>query len=116
MTQDIKKHSVKLPIASLIGSFIFLILLSSLTSPQENIAVIPLFFLLIWGFVFSLMLLIFRLLRLKSGYKSKTWLGLITTFLVIVMMLRSTGDIKPLDVLVLLLLASGTSLYINRRL
>lgn len=118
MKQEIvkTKTSVKLPAMLLAGSFSLLLVLSSLTNPRQDIVAIPLFFLLIWLTVYSLILLFIGLVRLPTSTKTKTWVGLAVTFLVVFLMLKSTGEVKPLDILVLLLLGSGLSLYINRRL
>lgn len=111
-----QKRNLKLPASLLIGSFTILLIVASLFNPKDNIAIIPLFFLLLWLIFFSFMLVILRVFKKAGNPRQKTWIGLISTFLVLFLMLKSTGEVRPADLLVLVLLASGLSLYVNRRL
>lgn len=116
MPENKPKRILKLPAIILLGSFTLLALVSALFNPKEDIAIIPLFFLLIWTIIFSFMWLALGLIKKGAGPKAKSWIGLIATFAVLFLMLKSTGEVRPVDLLVLLLLASGLSLYLNRRL
>lgn len=99
----------------MIGSFSVLASVAVLSNPQQSIATIPLFFVMLWLVIFSFLWLLGVIFFSKGRNNLKTHLSLITTAIVLFLMLKSTGEIRPADAAVLILLIAGLAFYINRR-
>lgn len=106
---------VRIPAAIAAGSFLYLLLIMTLTSPVKNIA---------WAVAFFVGLLIFlissgyALIYLQAGGMRPVYryrIIIISVFILIVLMFRSAQSLSWLDGLVLAIIAGGLLFYSGRR-
>ena len=109
------QHRIKLPALVSAGSLIFIIILVLSTDPVQNIGWAILFFGLAFIFLISFIGATFKLQKGKLTPDIRHRITLVSSFIVICLMLRSAGSLSPADMLVLLLIFSGSIFYFSRR-
>jgi len=109
------RRHVLLPAALAAGSFLFLFLLMSLTSPVRNVAYGAVFFLGLMILLMSLGYLTLRLNGREVHAKNRYRIFTISIFIVVLVMFRSAQSLSLVDGLVLLFITAGMLFYISRR-
>ena len=115
MSVNIRQPKVKLPVAVSIGSLIIIISLTLLTDPIGSILWAALFFVALFILLISLAatLAILQIGEISPTMRKRIILG--SGILSICLMLRSAGSLNLVDVLVLILIFSGSVFYFSRR-
>src|SRR5579862_6072612 len=98
------RPKVLLPAVSTAGSFLLLVLLMVSTSPLTNIAYAGLFFILLLLFLISLGHLITVFQSGRVSPKSRGRIISVSTFIVVLLMLRSAGSLSWVGGLILVLI------------
>lgn len=113
---DKLKRRLKLPAILMTGSFLVLALLALLTSPVKNISFAAAFFLMLTVFLVSTGYLV---VRLQSGVvrpKARYRIFIVSSFLLVLLMFRSAQSLGWVDLVTLVLIAAGLTLYADRRI
>lgn len=98
-----------------LASLIAIILLMGLTNPIDNISFAAVFFILAYIFIYSLIYSVATLQFGKLKHSTKRKIGIISTLLVLVTMLRSLQSFGFVDLLVVILIGFGLIFYVGRR-
>lgn len=108
-------HRVIAPGLVALGSFAAIILLMGLTNPIKNISFAAVFFVLAYILIYSSVYTIAALQFGKVGHTTRRKIGIISTLLVLVTMLRSLQSFGLVDLLVVALIGFGLVFYVGRR-
>lgn len=104
----------KLPVLIMTGSFCGLLVLALLTNPINQVGVIFVFFCLVLTFFISLGLVLTGKSK-NSLTKRRYKITMLSIFVVILLMFRSTQSLGLTDVTILILTVSGLFFYISRK-
>ena len=111
----VHQHKIKLPLTISASSLVFIIFLTLFTNPINNTVWAIQFFLLLFVFLTTLTSSLLILQRGEASSKAKRRIILGVSFLIICFMLRSTGSLNLIDVLVLTLIFAGSIFYFSYR-
>ena len=96
-------------------SLVAIVLLMGLTNPISNISFAAVFFVLAYIFIYSAVYTVATMQFGKLKHTTKRKIGIISTLLVLVTMLRSLQTFGIVDLLVVLLVGFGLVFYVGRR-
>lgn len=98
------------------GSLCFLAGLTLFTSPYENITYVIIFLAATAIFLPSTLFLILKIRRGQVGHKAKYRIFILTIFILLVLMFRSSRSLNLTDLLIIIAVIGGMLFYSGRRL